>query len=219
MARRLVFYTYPYDLSRDTTLLLSFMPPKTEELYRDMYPTAWRVLRISGRHVGTTAVAEYSSRLAFGVTQVNNRNVTIPQTYVEIGLGQSTRLTTTDDGFVHWSLPQGKALRAEGPLKALNDTGDQRDICVGSLDPRTSGFLPILVWPQVNNGALAAFKFTPELHVYAYSGYQESELIRGAVEHHLGNWNLATLQNAPTDNRFHLFEDKNEGQKLKIVKD
>jgi hypothetical protein len=36
IARKLVFYTYPFDLMRDTTLMLSFMPPKTEKLYIDM---------------------------------------------------------------------------------------------------------------------------------------------------------------------------------------
>jgi hypothetical protein len=47
----------------------------------------------------------------------------------------------------------------------------------------------------------------------------ETELIRGEVENFLGNWNLSTLLNSPNDNRFHLFEDKNEGQKLKLTKD
>lgn len=35
-ARKLVFYTYPFDLTRDTTFLLWFSPPRTEQLYRDM---------------------------------------------------------------------------------------------------------------------------------------------------------------------------------------
>ncbi|KAG8754889.1 hypothetical protein FRC11_006381 [Ceratobasidium sp. 423] len=219
IARRLVFYTYPHDLTRDTTLLLSFMPPKTEELYRDIFPIAWKVLRISGGHVGTSAVANYSSRLAFGVTQINNTNLTIPETFIELGLGQSTRLTTNNEGFTHWSLPSGKPVIADGPLKAVNDTGDQKDISIGSLDVYTSSFLPIICWPKVNNGGTATVKFTPDLHVYAYSGYRETELIRGEVENFLGNWNLATLLNAPNDNRFHVFEDKNEGQRLKLVKD
>ncbi|KAH7325477.1 hypothetical protein B0J17DRAFT_681509 [Rhizoctonia solani] len=200
IARRLVFYTYPYDLTRDTTLLLSFMSVNPQELYKDLYPTAWKVLHISGGHVGTAASATYSARLAFGVRQSTNRRVTIPQTHVEIG----THLSTNTEGFVHWSLPVAQP---------------QKDICIGSLDSGKSIFSPMICWPQVNNGATAAVDFLPYLHVYAYSGLKETDLIRGEVENFLGKWNLSLLQKSPTDNRFHLFEDKNDGQRLRVVKD
>ncbi|KDN42173.1 hypothetical protein RSAG8_07031, partial [Rhizoctonia solani AG-8 WAC10335] len=55
-------------------------------------PTAWKVLRISGGNVGTSAAATYSARLAFGVRQSTNRNVTIPETHVEIGVSPSINL-------------------------------------------------------------------------------------------------------------------------------
>ncbi|CAE6493593.1 unnamed protein product [Rhizoctonia solani] len=220
IARRLVFYTYPYDLTRDTTLLLSFMSANPQELYKDLYPTAWKVLRISGGHVGTAASATYSARLAFGVRQSTNRHVTIPQTHVEIG----THLSTNTEGFVHWSLPVAQPVAPDkyqenGTLKAINNTGEQKDICIGSLDPGKSIFSPMICWPQVSNGATAAVDFIPHLHVYAYSGLKETDLIRGEVENFLGKWNLSLLQKSPADNRFHLFEDKNDGQRLRLVKD
>ncbi|CAE6405677.1 unnamed protein product [Rhizoctonia solani] len=223
IARRLVFYTYPHDLTRDTTLLLSFMSANPQELYKNMFPTAWKVLRISGGNVGTSASANYSARLAFGVRQTNHKTITIPETHVEIGLGQSTELSTNAEGFIHWSLPTaqkpGSGKSDHGILKAINSTGDQSDICIGSLDGPKSIFSPMICWPRVNNGATAAVEFLPNLHVYAYSGLQETALIRGEVENFLGNWNLSLLQGSPTDNRFHLFEDKNDGQRLRLVKD
>ncbi|ELU39662.1 hypothetical protein AG1IA_06313 [Rhizoctonia solani AG-1 IA] len=58
-------------------------------------------------------------------------------------------LTTNNEGFTHWSEPSGKPILADGPLKAVNDTGDQKDISIGSLDVHTSSFLPIICWPRV----------------------------------------------------------------------
>ncbi|KAF8600942.1 hypothetical protein BDV93DRAFT_587025 [Ceratobasidium sp. AG-I] len=207
-ARRLVFYTYPFDLTRDTTLLLSFSPPRTEQLYRDMFPTAWRVIRVSGGHVGTHAKADYSSRLAVGVGQVNQTNVTVPTTFLEIQVEPN----------IFRSCGKG-SLHDDEPVKAINESGDVKDLFVGSLDTSHSAFLPIICWPNVNNGGTAAVKFTPELHVYACSDYKETDLIRGEVENSLGNWNLVTLLNYPSENRFHLFEDKKDGQRLRLSKD
>ncbi|CAE6464558.1 unnamed protein product [Rhizoctonia solani] len=224
IARRLLFYTRPYDLTRDTTLLLSFVSADPHELYKDLYPTAWKVLRMSGGNVGASASAFYSARLAFGVRQSNNRNVTIPQTHVEIRATRTTRLSTNAEGFVHWTLPTAQQTGSDknqprGTLKAINDTQEQKDICIGTIDNDKSGFSPMICWPCVNNGATAAVDFLPHLNVYAYSGLKETDLIRGEVENFLGNWDLSSLQNAPTDNRFHLFEDKNDGQRLRLVKD
>ncbi|CAE6446373.1 unnamed protein product [Rhizoctonia solani] len=223
IARRLFFYTHPYDLTRDTTLILSFVSANPQELYKDLYPTAWKVLRMSGGNVGTSASAIYSARLAFGVRQLNNQNFTIPQTHVEIQLGQSTRLSTNAEGFAHWSIPVaqqfGSDKEQKGTLKAINDTQEQRDICIGTLDTDKSAFSPMICWPRVNNGATAAVDFLPHLYVYAYSGLKETDLIHGEVENFLGNWDLSLLQKAPTDNRFHLFEDKGDGQRLRLVKD
>ncbi|CAE6461240.1 unnamed protein product [Rhizoctonia solani] len=233
IARRLIFYTYPHDLTRDTTLLLSFASVNPQEFYKDishynidgcfLVPTAWKVLRVSGGN-GTAASATYSARLAFGVRQSDYKNLTIPETYVEIGLGQSTQLSTNSEGFVHWSLPVAQQVGSDkspdhGTLKAINNTGGQSDICIGSLNAEKSMFSPMICWPRVNNGATAAVDFLPHLHVYAYSGLQETDLIRGEVENFLGNWDLSLLQGLPTDNRFHLFEDKNDGQRLRLVKD
>ncbi|CAE6462446.1 unnamed protein product [Rhizoctonia solani] len=176
IARRLVFYTNPHDLTRDTTLLLSFMSANPQELYKDLFPTAWKVLRISAGNVSTSASATYSTRLAFGVRQRNHKTITIPETHVEIGLGQSTELSTNTDGFIHWSLPAaqqpGSDKSDHGILKAINNTGDESDICIGSLDGQKSIFSPMICWPRVNNGATAAVDFLPHLHVYAYSGLQ-----------------------------------------------
>ncbi|CUA77316.1 hypothetical protein RSOLAG22IIIB_06644 [Rhizoctonia solani] len=224
IAQRLVFYTRPYDLTRDTTLILSFVSANPQELYRDLFPTAWKVLRVSGGNVGTSALATYSARLAFGVRQSNHKTITIPETHVEIGLGQSTQLSTNSEGFVHWSLPVTQKVEPDksqghGLLKAVNNTGEQSDICIGSLDGEKSIFSPMICWPRVNNGATAAIDFLPHLHVYAYSGLQETDLIRGEVENSLGDWNLSLLQGSPNDNRFHLYEDKNDGQKLRLVRD
>ncbi|CAE6497611.1 unnamed protein product, partial [Rhizoctonia solani] len=152
------------------------MPPRTEDLYRDICSPyqrrAWWVSGLNSRAkyllifvslpVGTSSVAEYSARLAFGVTQINNTNLTIPETYVELGLGQTTKLTTNAEGFTHWSQPTGKLVPADGPLKAVNDTGDQKDISIGSLDVHNSNFLPIICWPRVNNGGAATVNFAPD---------------------------------------------------------
>ncbi|CEL61286.1 hypothetical protein RSOLAG1IB_09908 [Rhizoctonia solani AG-1 IB] len=223
IARRLIFYTRPYDLTRDTTLLLSFVPANPQELYKDLYPAAWKVLRMSGGNVGSSASATYSARLAFGVRQSDNQNITIPQTHVEIRLGQLTQLSTNAEGFVHWSLPTAQQVGSDeeqkGTLKAINDTQEQRDICIGTLDTDRPEFSPMICWPRVNNGATAAVDFLPHLYIYAYSGLKETDLIRGEVENFLGNWDLSLLQKTPTDNRFHLFEDKSDGQRLRLVKD
>ncbi|CAE6452089.1 unnamed protein product [Rhizoctonia solani] len=151
IARRLVFYSYPHDLTRDTTLLLSFMSANPQELYKDHYPLAWKAME--AMVVGTAASAVYSARLAFGVRQSNHRNITIPQTHIEIGLGQSTELSTNAEGFVHWSLPAGKEVgsdqsQGKGLLKAVNNTQEQKDICVGTLEDKST-FSPMISWPRV----------------------------------------------------------------------
>ncbi|ELU39661.1 hypothetical protein AG1IA_06312 [Rhizoctonia solani AG-1 IA] len=142
------------------------------------------ILRSYRLEVGASASAFYSARLAFGVRQ-------------------STRLSTNAEGFVHWTLPTAQKAGSDknqpkGTLKAINDTQEQKDICIGTIDNDKSGFSPMICC----NGATAAVDFLPH-----------TDLIRGEVENFLGNWDLSSLQNAPTDNRFHLFEDKNDGQR------
>ncbi|KAJ1299992.1 hypothetical protein OPQ81_003840 [Rhizoctonia solani] len=197
------------------------MSADPQELYKDLYPTAWKVLRISGGNVGTSASVIYSARLAFGVKQSTHKNITIPQTHVEIG----TQLSTTEEGFIHWSLPVGRQMGSEkgpdkGVLKAINNMQEQKDICIGTLDTDKSVFSPMICWPCVNNGATAAVDFLPYLHVYAFSGLKGTSSNNSLyVENFLGGWNLSLLQNSPNDNRFHLFEDKNDGKRLQLVKD
>ncbi|CAE6497025.1 unnamed protein product [Rhizoctonia solani] len=175
IARRLVFYTHPHDLTRDTTLLLSFLPANIRELHRDHARTAWKVLLVSGGGVGTTALVTYSARLGFVVKQSSHGNITIPQTHVEVGLGQSTRLSTSAAGFIHWSVPTSPFQPADFNnnkrstiLRAFNDTLERRDIHVGLFNTENSMFEPIITM-YVSNGAAAVVEFLPHLHVFAYS--------------------------------------------------
>jgi hypothetical protein len=43
----------------------------------------------------------------------------------------------------------GEPVRADAPLKAINETGEVKDISIGSLDTEQVGFLPIICWPKV----------------------------------------------------------------------
>ncbi|GJE94749.1 hypothetical protein PsYK624_109210 [Phanerochaete sordida] len=202
-------------VSENTNIILTFVPVDKTDLYSKQLPVVWKLLKFAANQTQTVNVT-YSARLGVAVAQIDTGLVQIPQTFIEMGLGQTTSFTTDSDNFVEWSEPSPKPAPGTGTIVADNESGSKQDLMLGTVSGETN-FQPVLVWKAVNNGATMTASFTPKLRAYAYKNYQETAIIKGEIETGLlGEWDLATLNASPKVNTFHLYEDNNAGGKLTI---
>ncbi|KAG2072240.1 hypothetical protein BDR04DRAFT_1096814 [Suillus decipiens] len=123
------------------------------------------------------AHATYTSQLAFSKPQVVDGNIIDAETSVKINDSEKTSLTEANDVY-HFSSPQAGT---PGVLQAVNNTGAVQDIAVG-LD-----------------GSHVTARFTPVLRAYITSDYQETAIIRGAIDTPaIWSQNLAGLAESTT---------------------
>ncbi|KAG2072241.1 hypothetical protein BDR04DRAFT_1230596 [Suillus decipiens] len=164
------------DLGRETTLMFTF-DADMQGLYEDVFPVVWKVSRF-GRTGTYKAHATYTSQLAFSKPQVVDGNIIDAKTSVKINDSEKTSLTKANDVY-HFSSPQSGT---PGVLQAVNNTGAVQDIAVGFMSPGDSMPKPALYFHGVGNGSHATARFTPVLRAYIMSEYEETAIIRGAVE-------------------------------------
>ncbi|KAG2037048.1 hypothetical protein BDR03DRAFT_1011181 [Suillus americanus] len=183
------------DLGKEVTIMLTF-DADMEGLYEDFFPVVWKVSKF-GKTGGCSysfaaklltyisspvpgpyrAHVTYTSQLAFSKSQVVNENIIDAETCVKINAGEKTTLTEVNDIY-HFSHPQAGT---PGVLQAVNNTGGDQDIAVGFMSKGDLMPQPALYFNGVGDGSQVTARFTPILRAYITSDYQETAVIRGAI--------------------------------------
>ncbi|KAG2037053.1 hypothetical protein BDR03DRAFT_958420 [Suillus americanus] len=123
-------------------------------------------------------VAYLLYRLAFSKGQVVDGNFISAGTSVQINVGQKTKLTEAR-GDYSFSTPEAGS---SGFLQAVNNTGAIQDIAVGFHNKGDLMPTPALYFDEVGDGSQVTAQFTPILRVYITSDYQETAILRGAID-------------------------------------
>ncbi|KAG1846404.1 hypothetical protein DFJ58DRAFT_799177 [Suillus subalutaceus] len=148
-----------------------------EGLYEDFFPVVWKVSKF-GKTGPYRAHATYTSQLAFSKPQVVDGNIIDAETCVKINDSEKTTLTEANDVY-HFSPPHAGV---SGVLQAVNSTGAIQDIAVGFMSPGDLMPKPALYFNGVGDGSHVTARFTPVLRAYITSDYQETAIIRGAID-------------------------------------
>lgn len=164
------------NLGKEATIMLTF-DADMEGLYEDFFPVVWKVSTF-GKTGPYEAHATYTSQLAFSKPQVVDGNIIDAETSVKINVSEKTTLTVANDVY-HFSPPQAGVA---GVLQAVNSTGDVQDIAVGFMSPKELMPKPALYFNGVGDGSHVTARFTPVLRVYVTSDYQQTAIIRGAID-------------------------------------
>ncbi|KAF8162601.1 hypothetical protein B0H34DRAFT_691983 [Crassisporium funariophilum] len=178
-------------LEKEITLLLMFTPPPEGNPYEDVFPSCWKVITLK-RGGPTAAIVEYTANTAFAVPQIDDGNLVTANSSALCDTGQ--KCTIVDDGVVTPAVP-GDA----GHLICTNETVAATDVVVGLSDATGGDVEPALVWRNVAAKSRLMVQFTPFLEIYATDDYQETQVLKGAVESPL-LWkkNLQTLDKQTT---------------------
>ncbi|KAG1870513.1 hypothetical protein C8R48DRAFT_85691 [Suillus tomentosus] len=164
------------DLDKEATLMLAF-DADIEGLYEEFFPVVWKVSKFGETGPYRTRVT-YTSQLAFSKPQVVDGNIIDAETAVKINVSERTTLSEANDVY-HFSPPQPGA---SGVLQAVNETGAIQDIAVGFMSPGDLMPQPALYFNGVGDGSHVTARFTPILRAYITSDYQETAIIRGAID-------------------------------------
>ncbi|KAG0708326.1 hypothetical protein DFH29DRAFT_477001 [Suillus ampliporus] len=195
--RHLIFQSN--DLGKEATLILTF-DGDMKGLYQDFFPVVWRVSTF-GETGPYRMHATYTSQLAVSKLQVVDGNIVDAETAVKINYGQKTILTEVNDVF-HFSPPHAGT---SGVLQAMNATGAIQDIAIGFMTPGDLMPKPALCFKEVGDSSNVTAEFTPILRAYITSDYQETEILRGAIdtpaiwEHDLASLSESTTLNLHRD--------------------
>ncbi|KAG1777082.1 hypothetical protein EV702DRAFT_1105693 [Suillus placidus] len=164
------------DLGKEASIMLTF-DGAMEGLYEDFFPIVWKVSKF-GKTGPYRAHATYTSQLAFSKPQLENGNIIDAETCVKINDSEKTTLTEADDVF-QFSAPQAGTT---GVLQAVNSTGAVQDIAIGFMNKGDLMPTPALYFSGVGDGSHVSAKFTPVLRAYITSDYQETAILRGAID-------------------------------------
>ncbi|KAG1846391.1 hypothetical protein DFJ58DRAFT_843470 [Suillus subalutaceus] len=165
------------DLGKEVSIMLALVDENMQSLYKDRFPVVWKVSKF-GKSGAYRAQATYTNQLAFAKAQLTDGNFISAGTSVKVNVGQKTTLTEANDVFSFSSPQQGSS----GFVQALNNTGAIQDIAVGFLNKGDFMPTPALYFDEVGDGSHVTAQFTPILRVYITSDYQETSIIRGAIE-------------------------------------
>jgi len=212
-------------LNKNTTLVLSFVPLKTDSLYSSQFPVVWK--RISfGKEQTNSVKITYTARLGVSTTTTGNDFV-YAGPFVEMKLGQSATLSvdkTSESLPFVWSTPKDGPNPGTGAFNVTNKVDHPRDISVGMITEeykngmKMTKFEPVLTWHGVESGAAVSIEFTPKLNVYSYGSYQATQILKGEVENVLGTFDLAKLSPPSTGetNEFLLYNNSAAGNALTL---
>ncbi|KAG1777069.1 hypothetical protein EV702DRAFT_1105493 [Suillus placidus] len=154
------------ELGKDVSIMLTF-DGAMEGLYEDFFPVVWKVSKF-GKTGG----------LAFSKPQVENGNIIDAATCVKINNSEKTTLTEANEVY-QFSAPKAGTT---GVLQAVNSTGAVQDIAVGFMSKGQLMPTPALYFNGVGDGSHVTAKFTPVLRAYITSDYQETAILRGAID-------------------------------------
>ncbi|KAG1777508.1 hypothetical protein EV702DRAFT_1101677 [Suillus placidus] len=164
------------ELGKDVSIMLTFNGAM-EGLYEDFFPVVWKVSKF-GKTGSYSAKATYTSQLAFSKPQVENGNIIDAATCVKINNSEKTTLTEANEVY-QFSAPKAGTT---GVLQAVNSTGAVQDIAVGFMSKGQLMPTPALYFNGVGDGSHVTAKFTPILCAYITSDYQETAILRGAID-------------------------------------
>ncbi|KAJ8085055.1 hypothetical protein PM082_003834 [Marasmius tenuissimus] len=180
MERTLIFNYKPGNLTKDVTVTLVFNPPTKGELSGDQNHVAWRVANLkagSGSAASNAFSVEFDSRLGFGVAQLSNGNSVIPNSMIEMKLGETTELVLNGSNPT-WGAPSANG--GNGTIiRATNKTGYVQNITVGTVKDIGGGFsilVPTFMW-KVGGGLTAEANFQPILSMFVNLDYKQNDFM------------------------------------------
>ncbi|KAG9052200.1 hypothetical protein FS842_010340 [Serendipita sp. 407] len=164
------------DLPDDNTLMLTFKP--IEGLYRDIYPVCWRVGTFAANSPAAMTVT-YKNQLAYTRPQVLDENIVDCSAWQDINVGQKTTLNKNSNGAYSFD---GAKPGEDGYLIAANNCGDIEEMSIGFV--KAPGMPPdqVLYFSNIRQGYNVKTQFTPVLSAYVTSQYQQTEILRGAIQ-------------------------------------
>ncbi|KAG1812560.1 uncharacterized protein BJ212DRAFT_1483170 [Suillus subaureus] len=165
------------DLGKEATIMLALINDDMQSLYQDRFPVVWKVSKF-GKTGAYRAQATYTNQLAFSKAQITDGNFISAGTSIQVNVGQKTKLTEARDVY-SFSTPEAGS---SGFVQAVNNTGALQDIAVGFLNKGDFMPTPALYFDEVGDGSQVTAQFTPILRVYITTDYQETAIIRGAIE-------------------------------------
>ncbi|KAG2140362.1 hypothetical protein BD769DRAFT_1429635 [Suillus cothurnatus] len=165
------------DLGKEVTIMFALINSDMQSLYQDRFPVVWKVSKFGKTGAYRTQLT-YTNQLAFTKAQVADGNFISAGTSIRVDPGQKTVLTEGNDVF-SFSSPQSGS---PGFVQAVNNTGSIQDIAVGFLNKGDFVPTPALYFDDVGDGSQVTAQLTPILRVYLTSDYQESTILRGAIE-------------------------------------
>jgi len=168
------------DLGRDSTLLLTFNDEAIPGMYRDVFPTAFKVAMF-----GATGSYEfkvvYNSEFGFTRAQINGGIVVPASVYTHIDVGQETTLTKKGSPAVYsFSKPQ-PIVPPTTEVVAINGTDTRENIGVGFFDSPDGAPTAVLVFTNVGPASKVQPEFIPILRGYITPDYQEGEIMKGQI--------------------------------------
>ncbi|KAG1812557.1 uncharacterized protein BJ212DRAFT_1301531 [Suillus subaureus] len=165
------------DLGKEATIMLALINGDLQGLYEDFFPIVWKVSTF-GKTGAYRAQATYTNQLAFSKAQVVNGNVISAGTCAKLNDGEKTTLTRTNDVY-HFSSAQAGT---SGVLQAVNKTGAVQDLAIGFMNKGDLMPTPALYFNEVGDESSVKAQFTPILRIYVTSDYQETAILRGAID-------------------------------------
>ncbi|KAG2037051.1 hypothetical protein BDR03DRAFT_958400 [Suillus americanus] len=169
---------HSHDLGKDATIMLALVNEDMQGLYEDFFPVVWKVTKF-GKTGSYMSQVTYTNQLAFAKGQVVDGNYITAATSISLNAGQKTTLTGQDDDHYTFSTPP--VAGAPGFVQALNKTGLIQDLAVGFLNKGDFAPTPALYFHDIGDGSQVTAQFTPILRVYITSDYQETAILRGAI--------------------------------------
>ncbi|KAG2153758.1 uncharacterized protein EDB93DRAFT_1102562 [Suillus bovinus] len=164
------------NLGKEVRIMLAW-EPNLEGLYDDVFPIVWKVSKF-GKTGPYRAQLTYTNQLAFSRAQDENGKVISAETSVTINTDQKTTLTEANEVY-QFSPPQAGT---SGILQAVNNTGTVQDIALGFLNKGELIPTPTLFFSDVGDSSRVTAKFTPVLHAYIASDYDENSILRGQID-------------------------------------
>lgn len=154
-----------------------FEPPKAGVLYKDLFPLAWKVVKMQERGVAE-GIATWNAYTAFFIPSVEAGNLIHAANYASCATGQEC--TVTSDGDL--STVTDAVGGTPNVLKCKNLTGTPADIGIGFTDEDGENIQVALMWTGVANKESVVAQLTPVLQVYAARDYKQTEIIRGEID-------------------------------------
>jgi len=166
------------DLGMLSTFVLTFDDEKIPGIYKDVFPTAFKVTQFGASGPYTFSVV-YVSKLGFTRAQLSGGVVIPASTYTPIGPGEETTLLKS--GSVYSFTPPTDLTPPSSQMVARNGTPGREDIGVGFFERPDREPSQILVFEGVGAGSGVQSIFSPILRGYMTSGYQENAVLRGQI--------------------------------------